>query len=85
MDYQKYSGLGNGMSCSFIVIPECPYPLLGRDLLAKMRAQIPFDPGKIWLMGQNGNPIQVLTFDLASETEHRLYKSPAAPNQDLDA
>ena len=27
---------------SFIVIPECPYPLLGRDLLAKMKAQIHF-------------------------------------------
>ena len=27
---------------SFLVIPECPVPLLGRDLLAKLKAQISF-------------------------------------------
>jgi hypothetical protein len=67
------------------VIPESPpYPLLGRDLLVKMRAHSNFDPGKIFLTDQNVNSIQVLTLDLASETEYRLSKSPAAPKQDMD-
>lgn len=30
-----------------MVIPECPYPLVGRDLLAKMRAQIHFIPREV--------------------------------------
>ena len=27
---------------SFLIIPECPTPLLGRDLLSKLKAQISF-------------------------------------------
>lgn len=38
-------GMGQ-VTYSFIVIPACPYPLLGRDLLAKMRAQINLTLGK---------------------------------------
>ena len=35
--------LGKGqVSHSFLVIPECPTPLLGRDLLTKLKAQIRF-------------------------------------------
>lgn len=29
---------------SFFVIPECPTPLLGRDLVTKLKAQITFAP-----------------------------------------
>lgn len=29
---------------SFLVVPECPYPLMGRDLLQKLGAQISFTP-----------------------------------------
>jgi hypothetical protein len=36
-------------------------------------------------MDRNENPIQVLTPNLASKTEYRLYKSPAIPEKDLDA
>lgn len=50
-----------------------------------MGVQIHFDPGKVQLTNGNSNPIQVLTLDLASETEYRLYESPASPEQDLDA
>jgi hypothetical protein len=49
-----------------------------------MRAQIHFDPGKVWLTDWKGNPIQVLTLNLVSEAEYRLYESPASPKQDLD-
>lgn len=62
-----------------------PVPLLERDLLAKMRAQIHFDPGKVQLTGWNRNPTQVLMLNLASETKYRLYESLASPDQDLDA
>lgn len=43
MDHKRNCGLVMiKRSHSFIVIPECPYPLLGRDLLTKMKAQINF-------------------------------------------
>jgi hypothetical protein len=85
--HKKYSwttwrtvDLGKGwITRSFTVIPKCPYPLLGRDLLAKMRAQIHFKPMKVWLSNQKGNPIHVLTLNLASENEYRLYESPTTP------
>jgi hypothetical protein len=32
----------NTVTHPFLVIPECPYPLLGRDLLAKLGAHIHF-------------------------------------------
>ena len=34
------------VSHSFLVIPECPAPLLERDLLTKVNAQIHFDLGE---------------------------------------
>lgn len=34
-------------------------------------------------MDPNSDLIPVLTLDLASVTEYRLYKSPATPKQDL--
>ena len=34
----------NQVTHSFLVIPECPMPLLGRDLLTKLKAQIIFAP-----------------------------------------
>ena len=47
---QRTVDLGVGLvTYSFLVIPECPCPLLGCDLLTKMRAQINFnnaDPHK---------------------------------------
>ena len=44
---QRSVDLGVGqVSHSFMVIPECPFPLLGRDLLTKMGAQIHFLPGE---------------------------------------
>lgn len=64
---------------SFMVIPEYPYPLLGRDLLAKMRAQLHFKPEGVQSLDQKGNLIQVLTLYLASETEYKLYESPITP------
>lgn len=40
--------VGQGtVSHSFIVIPECPFPLLGWDLLSKLKATISFS-GENW-------------------------------------
>ncbi|XP_045679078.1 LOW QUALITY PROTEIN: uncharacterized protein K02A2.6-like [Phyllostomus hastatus] len=39
----RVTNLGKGtITHSFLVIPDCPYPLLGRDLLQKLRATITF-------------------------------------------
>lgn len=76
--------LGMGwVTHSFMVIPEYPYPLMRRDLLAKRRTQILFKPGVIQLLDQKGNPIQALTLNLASETEYRLYKVTNCPQTRL--
>lgn len=73
--------LGRGeVTHSFLVIPKCPAPLLGRDLLTKLGAQITFTP-----MGPStkwGAPI-VLTLRL--EDEHRLFEEnkKRPPAQDM--
>ena len=66
------------VSHSFLVIPECPAPLLGRDLLSKVNAQNHFDSGGISVTDGLGQPIHVLS--LALRDEYRLYspKPPAA-------
>lgn len=54
---------------SFIVFPECPYYLLGRDLLAKMKAQI-YCTGK-GMMISPWPKVYALCLDL--EEEYRLF------------
>lgn len=34
---------GNTITHQFVYMPDCPIPLLGRDLLCKLRAQITFE------------------------------------------
>ena len=62
--------------------PECPYPLLGRDLLTKMGAQICFRPGGAKILDKEGKPIQVLVLSL--EDEYCLHQIPPAPMTDID-
>ena len=74
--------LGAGrVSHSFMVIPECPFPLLGRDLLTKMGAQIHFLLGETKILDQSGRQIQVLTIQL--EDEYRLHQKPIPPPVDI--
>ena len=61
---------------SFLVIPECPAPLLGRDLLTKLGAQITFNPEGPTVT-KDGKPVTVLTMRL--EDEHRLFEAKAEP------
>ena len=37
---------GHQVTHEFLYIPECPVPLLGRDLLSKLGAQVTFPPMK---------------------------------------
>ena len=37
---------GRLVTHEFLYLPECPIPLMGRDLLTKLEAQITFAPGK---------------------------------------
>ena len=60
------------VSHSFLVIPECPAPLLGGDLLSKVNAQIHFDHGGISVMDETRYPVQVLL--LALRDEYRLQQ-----------
>nr|XP_021520561.1 LOW QUALITY PROTEIN: uncharacterized protein LOC110566968 [Meriones unguiculatus] len=81
---QRTVDLGKGrVTHSFMVIPECPYPLLGRDLFTKMKAQIHFKSEGPQLLDEKGNPIQVLTLNLASEAKYRLFEEPITPSSDL--
>ena len=66
----------------FMVIPECPYLLLGRDLLTKMGAQIRFHPEGAKILNKEGNPIQVLVLSL--EDEYHLHQTLSAPMTDID-
>lgn len=64
--------LASGMvSHSFLFVPDCPYPLLGRDLLTKLKAHIHFATMGPQVTGPEGHPLQVLT--LALEDEYRLF------------
>ena len=79
---RRSEDLGAGrVSHSFMVILECPFPLLGRDLLTKTGAQIHFLPGETKILGQRGRPIQVLTIQL--EDEYRLHQKPTLPQADI--
>ena len=77
MDYKTACELGGPPGDPFfLVIPECPAPLLGRDLLSKVNAQIHFDHGQVSVLDGTGHPLQVLS--LALKDKYRLYL-PEAP------
>lgn len=62
------------VSHSFLHVPDCPYPLLKRELLTKLKAQIHFEGAKVKVSGPRGAPLQILTLSL--EDEFRLHKLP---------
>ena len=59
------------VSHSYLLIPECSAPLLGKALLTKVNAQIHFDPGGLSVMDGLGQPIHVLS--LALRHEYRFF------------
>lgn len=54
-----------------MVIPECPYPLLGWNLLPKVKAQIHFSSGGAKLLNDDGKPVYLLVINDMAE-EYRL-------------
>ncbi|KAK1346709.1 hypothetical protein QTO34_000569 [Cnephaeus nilssonii] len=70
---------------SFLVMPECPYPLLGRDLLSKLQATIFFEGGEsqVLLRGPTDQEKMILLLTCPLEEEYRLHEGPSeAPPQD---
>ena len=66
---------------SFLHVPDCPYPLLGRDLLTKLRDQIHFEDTGAKITGPDGGTLQILTLWL--EDEYRLYQPPGQQTIDM--
>lgn len=65
--------LGAGrVSHSFLVIPECPTPLLGRDLLTKVNAEIQFSLDRPQVKWHPSRPVWTLTLNLADE--YRMHE-----------
>ncbi|XP_048193187.1 uncharacterized protein LOC125344948 [Perognathus longimembris pacificus] len=67
---------------SFLHVPDCPYPLLGRDLLQKLKAQIHFEESGVRVAGPKNQPLHVLTLSL--EEEYRLYENNKRKELPLD-
>jgi hypothetical protein len=66
---------------SFLVVPDSPAPLLGRDLLTKVGALIYFEPDEITVTDLEGSPIHILSLSLADE--YRLFESAQEPGGDI--
>ena len=62
------------VSHSFLVIPDSPAPLLGRDLLHKLGTRIHFSRDLVSVTDAGGTPLTVLT--LALQDEHCLFSDP---------
>ena len=63
---------------SLLLITKCPYPLLGRDLLTRVRAQITSNKNGVSIIYREGQPIQILTFQL--KNEYKIHQElPTAP------
>lgn len=72
----------NLVTDSFLVIPECPTPLLGRDLLTKLKAQITFAPSGPELSWGTAPP-QTLGLSLHLGEEYRIYQKKTLPSKEL--
>lgn len=71
------------VSHAFLHIPDCPYPLLGRDLLRKLRAQIHFDEKEIKVTGPDGRPLSIMVLQIDGEEKYRLHESSSGTVRDL--
>ena len=61
----------------FLYIPECPVPLLGRDLLSKLGAQVTFSPEErptFWM----DTMTYLLSLSRPPQDEWRLHEPPKA-------
>lgn len=74
----QITNLGTGqVTHSFLVMPDCPYSLLGQDLLTKLKATISFEEGEINVrLGRKGVSLGVFLITLLQEEEYRLHEEP---------
>jgi hypothetical protein len=61
------------MTYEFLYLPECPIPLLGRDLLKKLRAQITFTQGRFTSLTVRGPNAFILALTMPTEDEWQPY------------
>jgi hypothetical protein len=71
----------NQVTHSFLVIPECPLPLLGRELLTKLKAQIAFAASGPELSWGTETP-QTLVLSLQLGEEYQIYHSKMEPPEE---
>ncbi|XP_056659777.1 uncharacterized protein LOC103105672 [Monodelphis domestica] len=64
------------VSHPFLVVPDSPAPLLGRDLLHKLGACIHFHQDSVSVTDAEGTPLTILT--MALQDEHRLFSAPTS-------
>ena len=66
---------GHQVTHEFLYIPECPVPLLGRNLLSKLGAQVIFSPEEkptFWV----GTTTYLLSLFVPPQVEWRLHETP---------
>ena len=66
---------GHLVTQEFLYLPECPIPLLGRDLLTKLGAQITFAPGKPASLTLWSQLALMMAVTVPREDEWCLYSS----------
>ena len=69
---------GHQVIHEFLCIPECPVPLLGRDLLSKLGAQVTFSPEERPTFRMDTD---LFALSVPSQDEWRLHKP---PKEELD-
>ena len=63
------------MTHEFLYIPECPGPLLGRDLLSKLGAQVTYSPEERPTF-RMGTMTYLLSFSRHPQDEWRFHEPP---------
>ncbi|KAK1346707.1 hypothetical protein QTO34_000567 [Cnephaeus nilssonii] len=79
---RRYQLSGHRVIHEFLYLPDCPVPLMGRDFLAKMGAEITFAPnGSAQLRLSEETSPMILSLAVPREEERRLYapQSKASP------
>lgn len=66
---------GHLVTREFLYLPECPIPLLGRDLLIKLGARITFTSGKPTRLTLRGQPALRMAVTVPRADGWRLYSS----------
>ena len=66
---------GHQVTHEFLYIPECPVPLLGRNLLSKLGAQVIFSPEEKPTF-RVGTTTYLLSLSVPLQDEWRLHEPP---------